>query len=376
MPPTSSRKILVTGGAGFIGSHLVDALIKEGHSVRVLDCLEEQVHQGAKPAYLNPKAEYLWGDVRDRAAVKKALSGVEVLFHQAAAVGVGQSMYQIEKYIAANTLGAAVLLDVIVNDKLPLKKIVVASSMSIYGEGAARCAACGIVYPGIRPEKQLAQRQWELACPKCGKEASVAPTPEEKPLVPTSIYAISKRDHEEMTLTVGRAYGIPSVALRYFNVYGTRQSLSNPYTGVCAIFSSRIKNGNPPLIYEDGNQSRDFVHVSDIVRANLLVMNDARADGGIFNVGTGRVTTILEIAQVLAKLYGKQLKPEINGKYRAGDIRHCVADISKLRALGYEPAMNLEKGLADLVEWGKNAAAIDSVAKAASELEKRGLAQG
>jgi len=369
-------KILVTGGGGFIGSHLTDALVKEGHSVRVLDNLEAQVHPGGKPAYLNPNAEYIWGDVRDRATVRKALGGVEILFHEAAAVGVGQSMYQIEKYTASNTLGTAALLDLIVNDRLPIQRMIVASSMSIYGEGSYRCTACGPVFPNLRPENQLSKRAWEMNCPLCRSTAAPEPTPESKPFAPTSIYAISKRDQEEMVLTVGRAYKIPAVALRYFNVYGARQSLSNPYTGVCAIFSSRIKNGNPPLIYEDGLQSRDFVHVSDIVQANLLALKDRRADFGAFNVGTGRAISILEIAQILMKLYGKKVAPEIPGKYRSGDIRHCVADIAKLRSLGYSPNVHLEKGLEDLAEWGKREAAKDAVDEAARELEQRGLAGG
>ena len=369
-------KILVTGGAGFIGSHLVDALVQKGHTVRVLDVLEPQVHGEKKPAYLNAKAEYLWGDVRDRRRLLQALEGIEGVFHEAAQVGVGQSMYEIERYMDHNVLGTAILLDVIVNERLRLKKLVVASSMSIYGEGSYSCAACGPVYPSIRAEEQLKEKRWEMSCPRCGKSASPAPTSEEKPLAPTSIYAVSKRDQEESVLAVGRAYGIPSVALRYFNVYGPRQALSNPYTGVCAIFSARIKNGNPPLLFEDGLQSRDFVHVTDVAQANLLALENPDANNQALNVGTGRPTTVLDIARTLAKLYGRSVEPQLAQKFRAGDIRHCTADISKIQALGFRPRVALEEGLRELVKWGQGVEAVDRVDRAARELEERGLTQG
>ena len=377
-------RILVTGGAGFIGSHLVDALVKDGHQVRVLDCLEPQVHEGKTPDYLNAEAEYLWGDVRDRAMLRRALQDIDVVFHEAAMVGVGQSMYQIEKYTAANVLATAILLDVIVNDRVPLKKLMVASSMSIYGEGQYRCGACpgptpgagGIVYPALREDAQLLRHDWEMRCPRCGKPVAAEPTPEEKPLAPTSVYAVSKRDQEELCLSVGRSYRIPTVALRYFNVYGPRQALSNPYTGVCAIFSARIKNGNSPLIFEDGRQSRDFIHVSDIVRANLLVMQSEQADYGVFNVGTGTSISIVDIGRMLAELYGVSVPMESAKKFRAGDIRHCFADISRISRLGFRPQMPLQQGMKDLVAWGKQQTATDRVAAAAGELETRGLTKG
>ena len=369
-------RILVTGGAGFIGSHLVDALLGAGHQVRVLDDLEPQVHGQVKPSYLNPKAQYLWGDVRDRASLRVALQGIDVIFHKAALVGVGQSMYEIERYVSGNVLATSILLDTIITDNVPIKKLIVASSMSIYGEGPYRCSRCGPVLPSLRSEEQLRARRWEMNCPSCHQPVAPEGTTEQKPLVPTSVYAVTKRDQEELCLSVGRAYRIPTVALRYFNVYGTRQSLSNPYTGACAIFSSRIKNQHPPLIFEDGLQSRDFVHVSDIVRANLLVMQDPRADYEVFNVGTGRPTTILQVASTLAKLYGSSLVPDLTHKFRAGDIRHCYADISKLRALGFSPATTLEDGLRELVDWGQRTEAEDRVDAAARELEARGLTQG
>ena len=393
-------KILVTGGAGFIGSHLVDALITAGHRVRVLDNLDPQVHgAGAlRPAHLHPAAELLVGDVRDRGAVARALDGVEAVFHEAAAVGVGQSMYQIEHYVSVNTVGAAVLLEGIVERRQQLRKLVVASSMSLYGEGAYQAPDGRIVHPRLRTEAALAARRFELyeaaeppimgaAKPPIrgaaeppipglaeGQELTPLGTPEEKPLQPTSIYAITKRDHEEMFLAVGAAYGIPVVALRYFNVYGTRQALSNPYTGVVAIFSSRLLNRRPPRVYEDGRQTRDFVHVSDIVQANLLALECEAAGGRIYNVGTGRATSVLQVAETLSELLDFAEKPEVLGTYRAGDIRHCVADISRIeRELGYRPKVAFADGLRELLAWLRTQAADDAVEAASRELAARGL---
>ncbi len=368
-------KILVTGGAGFIGSHLVDKLILDGHDVIVLDNLVPQVHLGKKPEHLNPKAEYVFGDIRDKKNLAKSLEGVEIVFHEAAEVGVGQSMYQIEKYTDVNTLGTAKLLDFLINSENSVKKLIAASSMSIYGEGAYECKDCGIVYPKLRSDVQLKSRSWEMKCPACGKEVKPVSTKEDKPLHPTSVYAISKRDQEELCLVVGRAYGLPTVALRFFNVYGPRQSLSNPYTGVAAIFSSRIKNNNPPLIFEDGLQSRDFISVRDIVEANLLAMRNSKANYKALNVGTGKPATVLDIANTLAKLYGKELKPEIVNKYRSGDIRHCYSDITEIRKLGFEPKVGLEDGLAELVNWGKREKAVDKTEDAQKELIEKGLVE-
>ncbi len=369
-------RILVTGGAGFIGSHLVDALVREGHAVRVLDNFDPQVHGGRAPDYLNQGAEYVEGDVRDREALRRSLRDIEVVFHEAAVVGVGQSMYEVEKYVSANVLGTGILLDVIVNDRVPLKKLVVASSMSIYGEGQYACAGCGPVTPPLRGVEQLEARAWEMRCPRCGQPARPQPTAEAKPLLPTSVYAVSKRDQEELCLCVGRSYGIPTTALRYFNVYGTRQALSNPYTGVCAIFSARIKNRRRPLVFEDGEQTRDFVSVQDIVQANLLVMRSARADYAVLNVGTGSPVSIAQIGRLLARLYEVPVEPELTRKYRAGDIRHCYADISKLQALGFRPSVSLEEGLRGLAAWGRGVDAEDRVEAAAKELEARGLTRG
>jgi dTDP-L-rhamnose 4-epimerase len=368
--------VLVTGGAGFIGSHIVDALVERGHRVRVLDALVPQVHgEAGVPQYLNPAAEFVRADVCDAEAVGRALEGIDVVYHKAAEVGVGQSMYEIRRYVGANDLGTAVLLEALVNKRGRVRKLVVASSMSIYGEGAYACGGCGAsVNPKVRPGSQLRERRWEVLCPRCGGELKPVPTGEEKPLFPTSVYAVTKQDQEQFCLVVGRAYDIPVVALRYFNVYGTRQALSNPYTGVCAIFSSRLLNNQAPAIFEDGEQTRDFVHVSDIVRANLLALETDRADYEAVNVGTGRPISILEVSRMLAEGLGKDIRAEVTGKYREGDIRHCVADITRARALlGYEPQVTLEEGIPELLRWVREQEAADRVAHATAELESRQL---
>lgn len=371
----TASNILVTGGAGFIGSHLVDALVERGHRVRILDSLVEQVHGPSVPSHLNPQAEFIQGDVCDAEAVANALDGIDVVYHQAAEVGVGQSMYEIVRYVKANDLGTAVMLEEMIKRPGQFKKLVVASSMSIYGEGAYRCEKCNIeVNPFLRPADQLAAHDWEFKCGECGSLLRTIGTPETKPLFPTSVYAVSKQDQEQYCLAVGRAYGIPTVAFRYFNVYGTRQALSNPYTGVCAIFSSRLLNDQSPAIFEDGEQSRDFVHVGDIVQANLLALETDTGDFEAMNVGTGRATTIRQIAEVLANGLGKDIQPNIVGKYREGDIRHCVADIAKIRSLlGYEPKVKLEDGLAELLGWLSTQDADDRVEAATAELSQKGL---
>jgi dTDP-L-rhamnose 4-epimerase len=370
MKPT---KILVTGGAGFIGSHLVDALIEKGHDVRILDSLVEQVHGEQPPAHINPRAEFIHGDVCDTHAVTTALEDVEVVYHPAAEIGVGQSMYEIVRYVKANDLGTAVLLEEMIMRPTQFKKMIVASSMSIYGEGAYRNPTTGEnVYPQLRPDAQLAAHEWELR--DGDTELEAIGTPETKPLYPTSVYAVSKQNQEQYCLAVGRAYKIPTVAFRYFNVYGTRQALSNPYTGVCAIFSSRLLNDQAPTIFEDGEQSRDFVNVKDIVRANLLALETDGGDYQAMNIGTGRATSVKQIAELLAKGLGKEISPEIVAKYREGDIRHCVADISLARKLiGYEPSVTLEEGLAELLDWLAGQEADDRVEAATAELAAHSL---
>lgn len=362
--------ILVTGGAGFIGSHLVDALVEKGHRVRILDSIVEQVHGKNVPEHLNKSAEFIRADVCDAEAVKKALDGIDVIYHEAAEVGVGQSMYEIVRYVKANDLGTAVLLEEVIKRPSQFKKLVVASSMSIYGEGAYVCNKCKkTIYPQLRSNEQLEAHNWEFSCEKCGGDLTPIGTTEEKTLFPTSVYAVSKQDQEQYCLSVGRAYKIPTVALRYFNVYGTRQALSNPYTGVCAIFSARLMNDERPTIFEDGGQTRDFVHVSDIVQANLLALETDKADYNTINVGTGRPISVGEISQMLAKGLGKNIEPEFVGKYREGDIRHCVADITKARnLLGYEPSVKLEDGLMALLDWVKDQRPDDRVEAATAEL--------
>jgi dTDP-L-rhamnose 4-epimerase len=370
--------VLVTGGAGFVGSHLCDALLADGHHVRVLDSLEAQVHgpERARPGYLNDGVEFLEGSVLDASLVRQALEGIDVLFHQAALVGVGQSMYDIARYCQVNTGGAGVMLDEIVRRRDRIRKVVVASSMSIYGEGAYRTERGEQRGPRGRTAEALARGDWEMRDDETGERLEPIPTPESKPLQPTSVYAVTKRDHEELFLSVGIAYQIPTLALRYFNIYGDRQALSNPYTGVAAIFSSRLLNGRPPVIFEDGLQSRDFVHVSDIVQANLLALDGDGADYEAVNVGTGTPVNVMQVAQTIAvHLERTNVKPQITCRFRQGDIRHCYADISKARRLlGYEPRVKFKDGMGELVQWVRGQAPEDRFEAAHAELASRGLA--
>ncbi|MFH1257063.1 MAG: SDR family NAD(P)-dependent oxidoreductase [Candidatus Diapherotrites archaeon] len=371
------KKVLVTGGAGFIGSHLVEALLEEGNEVVVLDNLSEQVHgkNSKGPGYLDKGAEFIKGDVRNEKDLAKAIDGAEVVFHEAAAVGVGQSMYEVNEYIDNNDLGTAKLLEHLIKKEHSVKKLLVASSMSAYGEGLYFCGKCKMERePGLREEKEMQKGNWEQSCPECGSELKAVATPERKKLDINSIYALTKRNQEEIVLMLGKAYGIPAVALRYFNVLGPRQSLSNPYTGVAAIFLSRVKNKKQPIVYEDGLQSRDFVSVHDIVNANLLAMKSNAADYEPFNVGTGKPSTIKELAETICSAYNFREGPIYTQKFRKGDIRHCYADISKIRKkLGFEPGFSLEKTIAELIEWSKKEKAIDKFDEANSELKKFGL---
>ena len=366
-------KTLVTGGAGFIGSHLVPRLLESGREVVVLDSLEEQVHNG-QPALLADGVRFIEGDVGEPERAREALEGVDEVIHLAAVVGVGQSMYEIDRYTRSNTMATATFLEQVVNLPVPPKRLVVASSMSIYGEGEYECATHGRVAPGPRPEEQLLARQWEVFCPQCGAELVPVGTREQKPVIPTSIYAINKRDHEELCLVVGASYGIPTVALRFFNVYGPGQALSNPYTGVAAIFASRLMNGMPPLVFEDGRQARDFIHVSDIVAGILRALSSTDAEGLAINLGTGTPTNVIEIAEELARGLGREIEPEWPGKYRSGDIRHCYADPTLAReALGFEAQVSLAAGMEDLLGWLEGQEAVDRVDDAARELAARGL---
>src|SRR3954451_19565539 len=368
-----SNHILITGGAGFIGSHLADALLSRGHRVRALDNLSPQVHgaRTERPAYLDPEVELVRGDVRDATIVARALKGVDVVYHLAAAVGVGQSMYEIAQYTSVNNLGTAVLLEALAAQ--PVARLVVASSMSLYGEGLYRCPDGSICTGVERDLAQLRAGDWEVRNEE-GEVLTPIPTPESKLPSLASVYALSKFDQERMCLMIGRAYGMPTTALRFFNVFGTRQALSNPYTGVLAIFAARLLNDRPPLIFEDGLQQRDFVSVHDVAQACCLALERDGADGRALNIGTGREVTVLEVAAKLAEVLDTDLEPEVTGKYRAGDVRHCFADVSLARELlGYEPLVELEDGMAQLADWLQGQVADDRVDAATAELAARGL---
>ena len=369
-----AHHILITGGAGFIGSHLADELIGRGYRVRALDNLSPQVHgeSAGRPEYLNPEVELVVGDVRDADAVRRALAGVDAVYHYAAAVGVGQSMYEIAHYTDVNNMGTAVLLEAL--SKQPVERLVVASSMSLYGEGLYQGADGRLHEAAERGRAQLAGGDWETRGPD-GEPLTAVPTPESKPPSRASVYALSKFDQERLCLMVGQAYGIPTVALRFFNVFGTRQALSNPYTGVLAIFASRLLNDRAPMVFEDGLQQRDFVSVADVAQACRLALEVPEAAGRVFNVGSGRRYTVRDVAERVAAAVGKPyIGPEFAGKYRVGDIRHCFADIALAReVLGYEPRHMLEDGLGELATWLEGQTAADRVADASAELAARGL---
>src|SRR5581483_9404125 len=368
------KNILITGGAGFIGYFLSDALIEQGYNVRILDNLEGQVHQGKIPQYLNPKAEFVKGDVKDYEVLKKSLEDIDVVFHLAARVGVAQSNYQIKDYSDANIGGMSNLLDIVVNSKTKVKKILMTASMTSYGEGLYQCEKDGSVHPGLRNQTQLSKKDWNIYCPICGSKVSPIPTSEETSTENNSMYSLTKNVQETMLMLVGKLYGIPVVSLRCFNVYGPRQSLSNPYTGVSAIFISRLKNNHQPVVYEDGMQSRDFVSIHDVVSALIKAMNSDKANFEKINIGSGTPTSIKELAEKLAKLLGKDIQPKVSGDFRKNDICHCFADITKAKKiLDWEPSVSLDKGLEELIEWSNKENAEDLYEKAQGELKEKKL---
>lgn len=368
------KTILITGGAGFIGSHVTDELLAHGYQVRILDSLLEQVHgpDAGRPAYLHKDAELIVGDVRDKEMLLRALEGVHAVYHLAARVGVGQSMYEIKEYMDVNDIGTSVLLEALIEK--PVERLVVASSMSIYGEGLYKNAAGELVHQVGRSIQQLKEGAWEPEDEQ-GKPLQPVPTPETKVPALASVYALSKYDQERLALITGQAYQIPTVALRFFNVFGSRQALSNPYTGVLAIFASRYLNNKPPLVFEDGQQQRDFVHVHDVARACRLALEVREAAYQVFNIGSGHHYTVEELARKVGKtLQREHLQPKISGKYRVGDIRHCYADISKAQSiLGFVPQVSFEEGMQELTNWLADQIAIDHVDKAEEELANRGL---
>jgi dTDP-L-rhamnose 4-epimerase len=360
--------VLITGGAGFIGSHLGDELVRAGYRVRALDSLVEQVHGGEqqRPAYLADEIELIAGDVRNGEVVRGALEGVDAVCHLGARVGVGQSMYQPAEYASANTAGTGVLLQALLEHRV--RKVVVASSMSVYGEGAYEP-----VPATERTREQLERGEWNPRG-RDGEGLRPVPTPETKEPSLASVYALTKYDQERLCLLHGAAYGVPTVALRFFNVYGPRQALSNPYTGVLAIFAARLLNDRPPLVYEDGEQRRDFVFVTDVARACRVALERDGADGRAVNIGSGRSSSVLDIAEALARVLGKQHEPEVPRRFRAGDIRHCFADVTLAReTLGFEAEVPLDQGLAELASWLEGQAATDRFDEAATELAERGL---
>jgi dTDP-L-rhamnose 4-epimerase len=368
-------KVLVTGGAGFIGSYVCKELLKQGHQVSILDNLDPQIHKGYEgwPDYLPEGIERVRGDVRDRDLLAGMLDKTDAVIHLAAAVGVGQSMYAIEHYTSVSVMGTAILLEELLKRKDHIRKLIVASSMSIYGEGLYKKKNGQSVYPPSRSVAQLQTKDWELK-DEDGNELVPAPTNESKPLQPESVYAINKRDQEEMCLVVGKAYNIPTVAFRMFNVFGPFQALSNPYTGVAAIFSSRLLNNQQPLIFEDGNQRRDFIYAEDVARAYVMALTNDKVNGLALNLGSGNSVSIAQVATTIARVMGKNIEPIVTGNSRDGDIRHCFSDISLIKEkLGWKPEWSFEAGMKPLVEWLLSQKAEDKVDNALEELRKKGL---
>jgi dTDP-L-rhamnose 4-epimerase len=366
--------VLVTGGAGFIGSHLVDALLERGDRVRVLDNLDPLAHESGAPAHLSSEAELQLGDLRDPAAVARALIAVDRVFHLGGVVGNGESMINVRRAVDANSAGTASLLEALLAHRDRIRRLVVASSMVVYGEGSYRCPEHGPVLSARRTDERLRRGEWEPLCELCAAELVPAATAEDAPLRPTSVYGITKRDQEELALVLGRAYGLETVALRYLNTYGPRQALGNPYTGVAAIFAARLLNGRRPLVFEDGDQIRDLVHVADVVRATMAAMESPAAPGHPINVATGSQVRVIELARELTAALGSDLEPQVTGEFRAGDIRHCFADVTRARELlGFEARRTLADGLPELAEWVARQGTAERGDEALRQLREQGL---
>ncbi|MES2390547.1 MAG: NAD-dependent epimerase/dehydratase family protein [Acidobacteriota bacterium] len=367
------KRALVTGGAGLIGSHIVDLLIREGWTVRILDNLEPNTHKFGKPEWVNPAAEFVQGNVQDAATMRAALEDIDVVFHEAA---YGGYMPEMAKYVLVNSFGTAQMLEMIRDEKLPVRKVVVASSQAVYSEGAAECPEHGAVVPLLRPAEQMRVGDFSVHCPVCGKVTTSIPTPEATPGGGETVYALTKVDQERLVLLWGKQTGTPTVALRYSCTYGPRQSLFNPYTGVIAIFCTRLLNGQPPVMYEDGGQTRDLCFVEDIARANLLVATTDKLDGLPVNVGSGRATSVRDLAGIIAKKLGVDIAPLARGEFRPGEIRSLISDISRIRTIGYEPQVSIEEGISRYVDWiGTQGTVEDYFAKAEEGLRAKGIVQ-
>lgn len=367
------KRALVTGGAGLIGSHIVDLLLSEGWSVRILDNLEPQTHKNGKPEWVNSAADFCQGNVQDYETMRSALADIDVVFHEAA---YGGYMPEMAKYVLVNSFGTAQMLEIIRDHQMPVRKVVVASSQAVYSEGAAECPEHGHVVPLLRPAEQLRSGDFSVHCPLCGKATTSIPTPEATPGGGETVYALTKVDQERLVLLWGKQTGIPTVALRYSCTYGPRQSLFNPYTGVIAIFCTRLLNGQPPVMYEDGGQTRDLCFVEDIARANLLVATTDKLDGLPVNVGSGRATSVRDLAGIIADQLGISVAPLARGEFRPGEIRSLISDISRIRSIGYEPQTTLEQGIERYIEWIKTQGTIeDYFAKAEAGLRAKGIVQ-
>src|SRR5438309_7502501 len=365
------KRALVTGGAGLIGSHLADLLAREGWTVRVLDNLERQTHRRGKPDWINKHVEFVEGDLRDRETISAALDKIDVVFHEAA---YGGYMPEIAKYVHVNSFGTAQMLEVIREKKLSIQKIIVASSQAVYSEGAGICPNHGLVFPPVRPIQQLRKGDWQVHCPICGAITKSAPTPEHAPVGGETVYGLTKVDQEKLVLLWGKQIGIPTVALRYACTYGPRQSIFNPYTGVIAIFCTRLLNNLSPVLYEDGRQTRDFSFVEDIVRANLLAAESDKLDGLAINVGSGEGTPIRKVAQILSQLLKIDIEPEARGEFRPGEMRHLTSDTTKVRSAGYQPQVDLENGIQRYIDWIRSQSDIrDYFSEAEKILRSKGI---